>query len=116
MLVAFSHPLPKLLQRLAVAAGLLALASLLWQMLGSEGMSSPSSMAMVMLPFLFAFACFKGALARETQLNLQRGGPVAADLIAQHGSRAGVKQWIVYKYAATSMALIACLLLGLIAL
>ena len=74
------------------------------------------SLVHMMAPLLFAFGCFKGALAADTILLRQNNPEAAAKLEAYHGSAKAVSGWIVYKLAAAAMAFIGatvCLVLSL---
>ena len=113
-MIAFIYPMPRWLLRGAMAFAVLSLALMVLQLVGEQGQRL--SMKAMILPFLMAFACFKWALARETQLILRAGGAPAAELVVHHGTAAGVRQWIAYKYAATIMALIASLVIAVLLL
>lgn len=125
----FTFPLPRWCARLAVVFGLLTVVALLIQGYAALEQaarpgdaqatltsSSSAPMMWVMLPFLIAFALFKGAIAINTQLTMRYGGPAAQDLLAQHGSLGNVRQWMVYKYAAALMAVIASAVIAAIML
>ena len=93
-----AHTAPKALAAGGVVIALVGLAFIF--MTAKQELDAP----LLLAPLLFAFGAFKDALAIDTSMHLRGNTERAQQLITTHGSPRGVKQWVIYKFAAMTTA------------